>query len=321
MMKEYCRPVVVVSKCLGFDHCRYNGQIIADDFVEKLTEYVDYVTTCPEMEIGLGVPREPVRIVERETVPRLVQSKTELDLTEQMQAFSASFFDTLDHVDGFLLKNRSPSCGLTDVKIYGPRGNVLGKGSGLFGQAARERFPKAALEDEGRLKNYRLREHFLTRLYTLTAFRERKKTGRMKELVAFHTENKLLFMAYNQDLLRRLGRIVANPEKQPASKVMGAYEHVLDLMFAAPPSYKPNINVMMHILGYFSKRLDHQEKHYLLDLLEKYRKGKVPLSVPLHVLYSWVVRFEEPYLVRQTYFMPYPESLVEITDSGKGRAG
>lgn len=316
-MESVRRPVVVVSKCLGFAPCRYNGAIIADDFVRRLAPHVEFLPVCAEVEIGLGVPRDPVRVVQLAEGRRLLQPATGADVTARMVSFAQSYLDALPEAHGFLLKNRSPSCGLKDVKVYG-RGGVLERGSGFFGGAVLERFPWLPVEDEGRLSNYRLREHFLTRLFAIARFSEIKARPAMRSLVQFHAENKLLLLVYSQKEMRLLGRIVANPEKRPLDAVLADYEaHFLQAL-APLPRLAAGINALMHILGYF-KELSGGEKAYFLDTLQKYRLRKVPLSVPLALVNSWIVRFGEPYLEQQTLLRPYPEELSELTDSGQGR--
>ena len=320
-MKEFGKPILVVSKCLGFEHCRYNGLIINDDFVDSLKDHVEFKPICAEVEIGLGIPRDPVRVVNVNGELRLIQPSTGRDLTETMQNFANSHLDSMVYVDGFILKSRSPSCGIKDVKIYSNKGDnmVLGKGSGFFGGAVLKRFPHPTVEDEGRLSNFRIREHFLTQIYTFASFRKIKAENTIKALVRFHSQNKLMLMAYNQKEMRELGRIVANRDKRAIAEMMNDYETHLYRAFNSIPRYGSNINVLMHGLGYFSDYLSHEEKAFFLDSLEKYRAKKVPLSVPLAILRSFIVRFKEDYLMQQTYFEPYPEGLVEITDSGKGR--
>jgi uncharacterized protein YbgA (DUF1722 family)/uncharacterized protein YbbK (DUF523 family) len=320
-MRAFVKPNVVISKCLGFAPCRWNGAVISDDFVESLKPYVSFQPVCPEVEIGLSVPREPIRIVDAGDKPRLVQPATGKDFSEKMRRFTNSFLDSLEDTDGFILKYRSPSCGMKGVKIYASaeKGAVSTPGAGFFGGAVLETFPWLAIEDEGRLRNFRLREHFLTKLLTLAPFRHLKASGSMRDAVQFHAENKFLLMAYNQKELRILGRIVANPQKRPLGEVLADYEAHLAAAFARPSRYLSNINVLMHALGFFSKKLSSGEKAFFLDSLERYRSEKVPLSVPLNLARSWVVRFGEEYLGQQTFFEPYPEALMEITDSGKGR--
>ncbi len=314
-------PRIVVSKCIEFEHCRWNGLSISSEFVRKLDRFVEFVKICPEVEIGLGIPRDPIRVVRSKGGPMLVQPSTGRDVTGDMVSFAKRFLDSLPPVDGFILKSRSPSCGLKEVKIYAAadKPGGVGKGDGFFGHAVSERYPLLPIEDEGRLTNFRIREHFLTRIFTIARFRSMRESARMKDVVAFQAANKLLLMAYNQTELRALGRIVANPGKRPVEDLLADYEgHLLNAL-ARPARYTSDINVLMHALGYFSKKLGPEEKAFFLDTLEQYRSGKIPLSACLSVVRSWIVRFGEPYLEMQSYFEPYPMELVEITDSGKGR--
>ncbi|MGQ9610178.1 MAG: YbgA family protein [bacterium] len=320
-MTEYSKPIVIVSKCLGFSACRYNGVTIYDELIDILKNHVDFRPVCPEIEIGLGVPRDPVRVVSVNNMLRLIQPSTDKDVTNIMNNFAYSFLNSIDKVDGFILKSRSPSCGIKDVKIYPSKDDyrVIRKGSGFFGSAVMDRFPDLPIEDEGRLTNFRIREHFLTKLFIFAKFREIKSSNSMKELVRFHSESKMLLMSYNQKEMRLLGRIVANFEKKPINEVFNDYERHLFNAFKQVPKYMSNINVLMHGLGYFSKNLSHKEKAYFLDILEKYRLKRVPLSVPISILRSYIVRFNQEYLMQQNFFKPYPEDLLEISDSGKGR--
>jgi len=321
-MRTFAHPNIVISKCMGFAACRYNGVTIPDVFVTQLEPFVTYLPVCAEVEIGLGVPRDPVRIVLVNDEPRLLQPATGADVTEKMQAFSAAHLDSLSDIDGFILKGRSPSCGIKDVKVY--RGVEKGaastnKGRGFFAQAVLERYGHLPVEEEGRLTNFTIREHFLTALFALADFRAVKATAAMRELVRFHTDNKLLLMAYSESQYRLMGPIVANHAKKPVAEVLAAYEQHLWKALARPARRTAGINVLMHALGYFSEKLTSDEKAYFLDALEKYRAEKVPLSVPVSLLGAWIARFKEPYLARQTFFAPYPEALVAISDSGKGR--
>ncbi len=320
-MREFARPRIVSSKCLEFEACRYNGVMIPDPFVRKLIPLADFYPVCPEMEIGLGVPRDPIRVVSDGGALKLLQPTTGLDCTERMLSFCRSFLDSLGEADGFLLKYRSPSCGIKDVKIHSPKEDApaLGKGAGFFGKAVLERFPLLPIEDEGRLNNFTIREHYLTRLFTLADYRRVAAAGEMSGLVDFHTDNKLLLMAFHQGELKAMGKLVANPEKRRPAEVIGEYRRRLERALARPPRFTSAINVLMHALGYFKKGLSAREKAYFLDQLELYRAGKVPLSAPVSVINAWIARFEQDYLARQTFFNPYPLELVEITDSGKGR--
>ena len=320
-MRTFPKPVVVASRCFEFDACRYNGQTIPNNLVRALEPWVEFRPVCPELEIGLGVPRDPVRVVRAGGERKLVQPASGRDLTSLMRGFSETFLRSLSDVDGFILKSRSPSCGIRDAKEFPDAENEIatGKGAGLFAERVVSKFPGLAVEDEGRLRNFRIREHFLTKLYTLARFRDVKKSGTANALVNFHTENKLLLMSYSQKEMRALGRITANTEGKRPEILIGEYGEGLRHALSSPQRRSSSINVLMHALGYFSDRLTGREKARFLDLLEAYRNERIPLSAVLTVLESWVIEYDEDYLACQTFFEPYPKELMEISDSGKGR--
>jgi uncharacterized protein YbgA (DUF1722 family)/uncharacterized protein YbbK (DUF523 family) len=315
------RPRIVVSKCLGFEECRYDGSIIEDDFLKNLEPYVDFITVCPEAEIGLGTPRPPIRIVSVARELKLIQPATKRDVSEEMNLFTSRFLNGLSDVDAFVLKSRSPSCGFTDVKVYASleKGPSLGRTRGFFGGAIQDRFPDLAVEDEGRLKNFHLREHFLIRLFALARLRELMKAATSSALVEFQAQNKFLLMAYNQKEMRELGRLVANLQARPFSDVAADYEKHFRLAFARAPRGASHVNVLQHALGFFSDELTAREKQHFLQLLSRYAAGKIPLASALSVMKSWITRFQPIYLSSQTYFHPFPEDLIELMDSGKGR--
>jgi uncharacterized protein YbgA (DUF1722 family)/uncharacterized protein YbbK (DUF523 family) len=312
---------IVISKCIGFDPCRYNGEIVHDKFVARLEPHVEFVSVCPEVEIGLGIPRAPVRIISSGSSFKLIQPASGLDVTAKMRSFGSKFLDELKEVDGFILKNRSPSCGFMDVKVYAgcEKGASIGRTAGFFGGAVLEKFGNLAVEDEGRLRNLQLREHFLTRIFAFARFRELQKTSSMHDLVRFHAENKLLLMAYSQTKLRELGWIVANAEGKRIGAVLEQYGKSFREAFLKQPRRSSPINVLMHTLGYFKKELSAGEKRHFLEMLEMYRHGRAPLSSARGILQSWVIRFETEYLGDQTFFNPFPEDLMALDDSGQGR--
>ncbi len=320
-MADALKPVLVASRCLEFAACRYNGLMISSDCVRSLKAHVHFIPVCPEVEIGLGVPRDPIRIVEGTAGMRLLQPSTRADLTERMMRFAEGFLGSLRDVDGFILKGRSPSCGIKDVKVFRDleAGVPSGKGAGFFGAAVLAKFPGYPVEDEGRLLAFRIREHFLTSVWALARFREARARLAMRDLVDYQARNKLLLMAASQKEMRILGGLVANPSGKPARALFDEYEGHLRAAFSKAPTRVANINVLMHALGYFKGGLSAAEKRHFLGALEKYRAGKAPLSACIAVVNSWLARFGNEYLARQTFFEPYPEALLEITDSGKGR--
>lgn len=318
MNRDFTKPIVVVSRCLEFEACRYNAQMIANFYVRQLMRFVEFRPICPEMEIGLSTPRDPVRIVVEKKGRQLIQPATGRNFTIHMHHFAKKFLEDLGEVDGFILKNRSPSCGIRDTKQFqSVKGPSLGKGSGLFAEAVLNQWSGLAIEDEGRLTNFRLREHFLIKLFLLADFRKIKTSGTPKDLVQFQTQNKLLLMAYHQSKLKSMGRLVANLDKSPFDEICQIYQLQLQHALARPAKRGAMINALMHILGYFSKQLSSQEKALFLDNLTMYRNGQTTLGTLVNLLKSWTLRFNQPYLRQQTIFFPYPEALIHLSDSGK----
>ncbi len=321
-MAHFIKPTVVVSRCLGFEACRYNGQIIFDPLVDRLSAHVEFLPVCPEMAIGLGVPRNPVRLGLHQEKLRLQQPATGKDVTAAMQQFTADFLQGLSRVEGLLMKNRSPSCGIGDAKIYhslDQPGSGSDRGPGLFGGQLLQAFPRAAAEDEGRLKNFSLREWFLTRLFTLARFRTARHTGKINALVDFHSRHKYLFLACNEPAMRHCGKITANHDRHSAETVFDRYEAGLAEILAAPPRYTALINMILHAFGGISDNLTAEEKQFFLNSVEEYRDERIPLSTLTYLLQSYAVRFNNAYLKNQIFLQPYPRDLTEITDSGKGR--
>ncbi len=312
------KPIVVTSKCLGFESCRYNGDMISAPFVQSLAAHVDLQAVCPEVEIGLGTPRDPIRLVVEDEDERLMQPTTGRDLTEKMEQFSQEYLGSLPVVDGFILKNRSPSCAVKDSKIHLSLGkeDVAGKGPGLFARKVLQRFPHVAIEDEGRLTNPGVRDHFLTKLFVQARYRVLRQAPSIQKLIHFQAQNKLLLMAYNQTKMRLMGRIVAGFDGENLSDLLDRYAEQLGAALARAPRFSSNINVLMHAFGYFSDRLTSREKAYFLDALESYREKRIPLASVITVLEAWITRFEDRYLESQTFFQPYPRELVELPKAG-----
>lgn len=310
----HAKPNIVISKCIEFDHCRYDGSMIESKFIIELKPFVNFHPICPEVEIKLGIPRSPIRLIKQKDSIQLVQPATKKFFTNEMNDFINSFLATIDDIDGFILKSRSPSCGLADVKLYSSieKGSVIGKTSGMFGNIINEKYFYLAIEDEKRLINARIKEHFFRKIFTLASFRKVKKKQSIQELINFHTINKFLLMAYNQSNLQRLGRIVSNFEKNDISNVLSSYESILYDSFKTAPPCTRNINVLQHILGFFSNKISPEEKSYFLENAEAYRQGRKSLAAVTNILTSWAIRFNEDYLLNQTFFKPYPKELVHI---------
>lgn len=320
-MNESVRPKIFLSACIEFDSCRYDGEMIRDDYVRRLLDFVDVVKVCPELAIGLGAPRDSIRLVHRKGEDlKLLSSSRGIDYTEPMYQFAHIYAEKLrkHDVDGFILKAKSPTCGIHNVKAYYDIGkaNVRDvKNDGLFASVMNETFPAIPKETERRLSNYQIRDHFFTRIFTLASFKHLER--KMKNLVDFHSRNKYLFMGYNQKTLKEMGSIVANHEKLPVETVFKNYQQFLETLLEGNTSMKKRVNVMTHIYGYFKKLLSPSEKEYYFEVLDQYMNNHVPYSNVFAVLKGWVIRFNDPYLKTQTVFEPYPKELIMVTDSGK----
>lgn len=320
-MHNNIKPIVVLSNCLEYKACRYNGEVIPNSFVKILEPYVRYIKVCPELKIGLGLPRDPIKIVFINGEERLIQPSSGMDLTDRMNKFSKEYVCSVTEADGFILKSKSPSCGIKDVKLSGTvdKGSTLGRTNGFFANAVLETFDGLAIEDESRLSNFTIREHFLTKLFAMARFRHIFNNKIIGDLIRFHSENKFLFMSYNQNKMRELGRLTASHDKTNTDKIYEEYKKIIKSIFTGASRKKSNINVFMHVQGYFSKYLNSKEKQFFSELLEKYRYNKVPVSSIIVLLKSWIIKFDDQYLNAQTFFNPYPDELMSLSDSGKGR--
>lgn len=312
------KPVVVLSRCLGECACRYDGQALRDPHVARMADFVEFKTVCPERDLGLGVPRDPIRLMEngRGTV-RLVQPATGRDLTEEMRTFASRFLDRLEVADGFLLKSRSPSCGVRDVKIRSADGKrVIRRGAGIFAAAVLERFPGSAVEDEERFKDPRIRDHFLTRIFTNARFRAVRS---MSELVAFHAAHKLLLQVYRRSAMKDLERIAANSGRLPFPRVRERYREELGRALASPARTASRIHVLEHVFRCFFDKLPPARRCHLRRRIVGYRESGLPAGALILLLRTWVERFQNPDPADPALTEPYPRELMSLQDPGKGR--
>ncbi len=306
----FLKPKIIISKCLEFDACRYDGQIINNKYIKKLKEYIDFNPVCPEVEIGMGTPRDTIRIVENENENLLFQPNTGKDFSKEMNSFSNKYLNGINTVDGFILKTDSPSCGVYSTKIYPKKNNAPSnkRGSGLFARQVLEKFNHYPIEEEKRLNNIFIREHFYTSIFTIADFRSVKD---FNGLYKYHAKHKYLFMAYNQSLMTKMGKIAANKDKESIEIVKKNYFKSLLILLSKKSRYPTNINTQMHVMGYFKKFLTSKEKKHFLDTLELYRNKKEPISAVNSILFSWIVRFENEYLINQSFFNPFPKELIQ----------
>lgn len=314
---QHSRPAaairVGVSTCLLGASVRFDGGHKRDAFlVETFGRHVEWVPVCPEVEAGLGVPRESMQLRRAENRVRLVTTRTSVDHTDDMRHYAARRIAALAAEDlcGYVLKKNSPSCGMERVKIYGRSGPV-GSGRGLFAEALLEAFPHLPVEEEGRLADPRLRENFVERVFAYRRLRS-LFSGRwtVGAVVAFHTAHKLQLLAHSPAHHAALGRLVARAKRMPRSALRRSYEGQFMRTLEVLSTPKRHVNVLQHILGYFRSRLDDAARRELAELFEEYRSGQLPRIVPLTMVRHYVRRFAVPYLAAQTYLDPHPKELV-----------
>lgn len=303
-----------VSTCLLGERVRYDGQHKRDPFVcDTLGPHVEYVPVCPEVECGMGIPREAVRLVGDPSAPRLVGSRTGADRTDQMLVWARKRVRELEreHLCGFVFKAKSPSSGMARVKIYhGCKATVNGFGPGLFARLFMEHFPLLPVEEEGRLNDPGLRENFIERIFTLKRYRDAMEGARgIGVLTAFHARHKLLFMAHDPAATRALGRRLASAGKADLGETRQWYEKDLLRILARHATPSKHTDVLMHMMGYFKKSLSADEKREMLDLIVRFKQGLLPLVVPVTLQQHYVRKYGEPYLARQVYLHPHPMEL------------
>lgn len=302
-----------ISACLLGRPVRYDGGHKHDRFLtDTLGRYVEYVPVCPEVECGLGVPREAMRLVGSPQSPRLVTIKTQENLTARMEQWAKKRLSELEGegLCGFIFKSDSPSSGMERVKVYDDNGVPAKTGIGIFARRFMERFPLTACEEEGRLHDPVLRENFIERLFTYRRWRQAlAEKNRLRALVDFHTRNKLLVMSHSTKHLTEMGRIVAAAKKTPLPDVVGRYQALLMEALALKATPRKHTNVLMHMLGYFKKDLDTAEKQEMLSIIEDYRMELIPLIVPMTLMGHYVRKYDKAYLKDQTYLNPHPFEL------------
>ncbi len=302
-----------ISSCLLGNRVRYDGGHAADPYITgTLGKFLEFYPVCPEVECGFGVPREPLRLVGDPASPRLVTVKTNKDHTNRMVRWARRRASELEKEDlcGFIFKSRSPSSGMERVKVYGLNDAAVKKGVGLFARAFMERFPLIPVEDEGRLHDFKLRETFIERVFTLKRWREAFAGKRNRgTLVEFHTRHKLLVLSHSQVHFRTMGKLVASLDAMPAAEVYDRYKSLLMDALKLKTTTSKNTNVLQHILGFFKKPLSADETQELLEIIHRYRNGSVPLIVPITLLNHFVRKYDQPYLKHQYYLNPHPVEL------------
>jgi uncharacterized protein YbgA (DUF1722 family)/uncharacterized protein YbbK (DUF523 family) len=303
-----------VSSCLLGEEVRFDGGHKHDRFLtDVLGRHVEWVPVCPEVELGLGVPRNTLRLVGTPAAPRLVREKTGEDLTARMQRYAWERVRELAalELDGYVLKRASPSCGLLRVRVYRDTGVPAADGRGLFAEALVTALPALPVEEEGRLNDPALRENFIERVFVSARWRSFVKSSpRPRDLVAFHTAQKFAVLAHSPAHYARLGRLVAAAGRAFARATLDEYQALLMETCAVRATRGRHANVLTHMVGYFKRQLGADERAELVEVIDEYRHGLVPLVVPLTLVKHHVRRHRVQYLADQVYLNPHPKELM-----------
>ena len=302
-----------ISSCLLGANVRYDGGHQLDRYLrDTLGRFVDYVPVCPEVEMGLPIPRPTLRLVGEPGAQRLVFSSTGEDVTEGMTRWARKRLLELEQekLCGFIFKGRSPSSGMARVKLYDRNGSPNKNGVGLFAGLFMEHFPLLPVEEDGRLHDPRLKENFIEAIFTFQRWRQMlERNPAAAQLVAFHAQHKFLLMSHNVEVARQMGKLVARAGDLPAKELFSDYQQLLMKSVRQLPSVAKHVNVLQHLVGYFKKSLDADEKQEMLELIEQYRKGQVPINIPITLINHFVRKYRPPYLEEQYYLHPHPMQL------------
>jgi len=304
---------VGISSCLLGEMVRFNGGHAHDSFLTTaLGQYFRWIPVCPEVEVGMGTPRENVRLVDGENSPRMIAPKSGTDWTDRMRSYANNRVSELEseNLHGFILKKDSPSCGMERVRVYGKNDIPHKDGTGLFAAELMRHFPLLPVEEEGRLRDSHLRENFVERVFAYYRLqRFLADTPAPSDLVEFHTRHKLTLMSHHQEKYRDLGRLVAQAGEADFEKLLVDYGQQFMEALKVKATPKNHTNVLHHTMGYFKKELDASDKQELVDVIEDYRTGLVPLIVPITLIKHHLRRIPVEWLDKQVYLNPYPYEL------------
>lgn len=301
-----------ISSCLLGENCRYNGGHCKENFItDFLSKHFELVSFCPEHE-AFGTPRESIRLVKMNDKIEALTTSTKVNLTQKLEqvSFSLSCQVKDEQFCGFVLKSKSPSCGMERVKLYEENSNVNeNKGMGLFAKSLKDLHPFLPMEEEGRLHDLWLKENFLMQIFSYKDFYEFMGTEDISynDLVEFHTKYKYLIYSKSQKAYKELGNIVANKDKKEFLVVLESYKIGFLQSISQKNSIKKTYNILLHILGYFKKHLDANEKKFLLDTCEEFKEKKIPLIVVIKLFTVYIDKLDIQYLKNQKFLNPYPK--------------
>lgn len=303
-----------ISRCLLGDEVRFDGGHKRDHFLtDTFGRYVEWVPVCPEVEAGLGTPREAMRLIGDPGHPQLVTIKSGVDHTDALETMTARRIQELSELDlsGFVFKKDSPSCGVERVRIYNQHGMPSRNGVGIFARAFIQHFPLIPVEEEGRLCDPPLRDNFVERVFCYRRFQDLLQGGVTRSaVVRFHTIHKYLLLAHSATDYQALGRLVAQAHRYRPKELALRYGQLFMKALTVKATVRKHVNVLQHILGYFKQHLNAQSKTELLGVIDDYHRGLTPLIVPLTLIKHYVQMFDVGYVREQVYLNPHPKELM-----------
>lgn len=303
-----------ISRCLLGDEVRFDGGHKRDNFLtDVLGPYVEWVPVCPEVEAGLGTPREAMRLVGDPAHPRLLTIKSGRDHTRALEKMTTGRLAELENLDlsGYVFKRGSPSCGVERVRVYTEQAMPSHNGVGIFARAFIEHFPLIPVEEEGRLCDAPLRENFIERVFCYRRYQDLLQNGVTRQaVVQFHTIHKYLLLAHSAQHYQALGRLVGQVEHHRPKELALKYGELFMKALAVKATVRKHVNVLQHILGYFKTQLGASEKAELLGVISDYHQGLTPLIVPLTLIKHYVHLFDVGYIREQVYLNPHPKELM-----------
>ncbi len=309
------KPRIGISQCLLGEEVRYDGGHKRDVFItEVLAPFVEWVPVCPEVEAGLGIPRESMRLVGNPNAPLLQTTHTKIDLTATLTTFSQKRVLELraNDLDGYIFKKNSPSCGIHRVKVFTENGHPSHQGIGIFSRKIQEFFPLLPLEEEGRLHDTLLRENFVERVFCYLRWKTQIQHTRMSRgsIVNFHTRHKYLLLTHSRAHYHELGQLVAKAGQFTPTELAKAYGACFMEGLKVKATVKKHVNVLQHLAGHLKKRITAVERAELQETITDYHCQRIPLAVPLMLIKHYVRLLDIPYLVDQVYLNPHPKELI-----------
>ena len=300
-----------LSACLAGEKVRFDGSHRKDSaLTQAMSKCFEFQTFCPEVAIGMGIPRQPIRLVNSSKGVQAIETRNNsIDVTEQLKSLAEKHRAWMEKLSGFVVKKGSPSCGMERVKVYENK-NANPVGRGLFTEQLVASYPLLPVEEEGRLKNPDLLDSFIQRVYAYSRWTELKADGlSMFKIIHFHTQYKMVLLSRCQKNYRKLGRLVASIDKNDIDTSSNEYISMFMETLKKPATRGGHFNVLQHLQGFLKHQLPDDEKQNLIYIVEKYRSGELPLIAPLTLLNMYFNRHPHHFTDNSLYLKPYPIEL------------